>query len=44
MKPAGWLYPVNRWLEPLFCVAIATGLAWAIIHLITYSYIPQQYF
>lgn len=34
----------NRWLEPLFALAVVAGLGWAMIHLYLYHYLPQPYF
>lgn len=36
--------PINRWLEPMFCVVIAGGLAYAVWHMITLGWLPQPYF
>ncbi len=38
------LTPVNRWLEPLLALAVLAALAWALIHLYLYRYLPQPYF
>ncbi len=35
---------INRWLEPLFALAVAAGLGWAMLHLYLYHYLPQPYF
>lgn len=38
------IFPVNRWLEPLFCLVIAGGLVYAVWHMITIGYLPQPFF
>jgi hypothetical protein len=38
------LFPVNRWLEWLLALGVVAGLAWSIIHVWLYGYLPQPYF
>ena len=38
------LFPVNRWLEPLFCAIIAGGLIYAVGHMLIVGWLPQPYF
>lgn len=38
------IFPVNRWLEPLFCIVIAGALGHAVWHMVTLGWLPQPYF
>ena len=38
------LFPANRWLEPLLCLAIAAAVAYDLGHLYLNGYLPQPFF
>lgn len=38
------VFPVNRWLEPLFALAIAVALGWVFFYLYRFDQLPQPFF
>jgi hypothetical protein len=38
------LTPINRWLEPLLCVAITAAIIFDLAYLYLYGYLPQPFF
>jgi len=44
VNPVKYLFPVNRWLEPMFAAIILGSIIYAIWHLVTLAWLPQPFF
>lgn len=44
MKIAARIRPLNRWLEPLFALAVAAGIVRAFLYFRTEAHLPQPFF